>query len=50
MKIRQVGSDFFHADEQADGRTDRRTDRHNEVKFALRDYANALKNAEYKWL
>jgi hypothetical protein len=42
MKIRAVGAELFHAARRTDGRTDR----HDEVKFALRNFANGPKMPE----
>jgi len=43
MKIRPVGTEFFHAVRRSDRETDRRTDM-TQLIVALRNFANAPKN------
>jgi len=44
MKIRQVGTELFHADGQTDRGTDRRKDRYDEVSNRFSNFSNAPKN------
>jgi hypothetical protein len=38
VQIRPVGAEFFHVDEQMDGRTDRQTDKHDESHSRFSQY------------
>jgi len=44
MKIRQLGTELFHADGQTDRGTDRRKDRHDKVSNRFRNFSNAPKD------